>query len=144
MMKKINGLRKALIVFIVLVCIVPCSVFALDTSISDIIDSESPEITVTIDSIHSISEEEIEQIKQEVLEYHLNGESKGNISTYGITCTLLGHDKETNIVRLVEHKVAKTEPRCKEFVYKTITCSRCDYKDITLINDYYISCCPEN
>lgn len=146
MKERINGFRKLLIAGIVLICIVPISASALSTYMNNTSDNEnkSTEITVSIEDTTNLSEEKIEKIKNDVLEYHINGNNFENLSTHGITCTLFGHDKQTNRTRVVEHKVAKTEPRCKESIYNVTTCSRCDYEEISCIGYSYIYCCPED
>lgn len=62
-------------------------------------------------------------------------------STYGLTCTLLGHKIESTIVATVNHKVSATSPRCLKRTYEYEACTRCDYETSTLILSEYIVCC---
>lgn len=61
--------------------------------------------------------------------------------TYGLTCTLFGHDLGTSNVSTVTHKVRATDPRCLKEYFTFEACSRCDYSNSTLISSVYISCC---
>ena len=146
MTSKLNEFRKAMVVVLALICILPTSVSAISFHMNNTSDSSTNnmEITVDIDGAADFTDEKIEKIKNDVLAYHIYGNNLENVSTYGLKCTLFGHDKQTNRVRVVEHKVAKTEPRCKEVIYNVTTCSRCDYEEIERVGYSYIFCCPED
>lgn len=146
MTSKLNEFRKVLVVVLALICILPTSVSAISFHMNNTSDSSTNnmEITVDIDGAADFTDEKIEKIKNDVLAYHIYGNRLENVSTYGVKCALLGHDKQTNRVRVVEHKVAKTEPRCKEVIYNVITCSRCDYEEMERVGYRYICCCPED
>lgn len=62
-------------------------------------------------------------------------------STYGITCTILGHNLETSTVVSTHHKAYDTDPRCVRRLYEVSTCTRCDYSTQRLMSTQYISCC---
>ena len=64
-------------------------------------------------------------------------------TTYGLTCTLLGHTYEASLVTTITHCASDTNPRCLEETYKVQICSRCDHTTTRLINSHYITCCPE-
>ena len=68
-----------------------------------------------------------------------NGDEEA--STYGITCTLLGHDLETSSIISISHKARATDPRCIRRIYDVSTCTRCDYSTQKLLSTQYISCC---
>ena len=129
---------------IVVICMLPIGVAAIGVNANIVLNDSDYEITVDIEDVSSLSVDKIEKIKQDVLEYHLHGTSKGGIRVYGLTCTIFGHDKQISKAKVTEHKVAKTEPRCKEAIYTVTTCSRCEYEEMTFVNSYYIYCCPED
>ena len=62
-------------------------------------------------------------------------------TTYGLTCTLLGHKTETTRVYKITHKVRSTSPRCLKKTYTYEACTRCDYENSTLMASEYIACC---
>lgn len=83
-----------------------------------------------------------EETKQKAIAFYTNGgEETEGASTYGLTCTLLGHNLETSRVTKITHKARTTAPRCLEKTYNYSTCTRCDYETSTLISSRYISCC---
>lgn len=89
-----------------------------------------------------IHDEVSEETKAKIERYFATGEpSENNVSTYGLTCTLLGHKIECTAVSTIEHKVSATSPRCLEKTYGYEECTRCDYEKATLVNSMYIVCC---
>ncbi len=83
------------------------------------------------------------ETKTKIEHYFATGEPTidNNNSTYGLTCTLLGHKIESTIVATVNHKVSATSPRCLKKTYEYEACTRCDYETSTLIDKEYIVCC---
>lgn len=63
------------------------------------------------------------------------------VKPYGMTCFVLGHKYETEIITLVKHRVRATVPRCLEEIYEVRVCSRCSDTQQTLAGSHYISCC---
>lgn len=90
-----------------------------------------------------IYDEVSEETKEKIERYFANGEpaEDDGITTYGLTCTLLGHKIQSTIVGTVNHKVRSTSPRCLEKTYEYEACTRCDYETSTLIDSEYIICC---
>ncbi len=83
-----------------------------------------------------------EETKQKAIAFYTNGgEETDGASTYGVTCTLLGHNLETSRVTKITHKAKTTAPRCLKKIYNYSTCTRCDYETSTLVSSTYISCC---
>lgn len=90
-----------------------------------------------------IHDEVSEETKEKIERYFANGapaEDDGT-TTYGLTCTLLGHKIECTSISTIEHKVRATSPRCLEKTYDYEECTRCDYEKATLVNSMYIVCC---
>lgn len=89
-----------------------------------------------------IHDEVSEETKTKIERYFADGEpAEINNSTYGLTCTLLGHKIESTVVSTINHKVSATSPRCLEKTYNYKECTRCDYEEATLISSMYIVCC---
>lgn len=65
-------------------------------------------------------------------------------STYGLTCTLFGHDTESTVIYTITHRKKATSPRCLKEYFNCTTCSRCDYFVSELISSQYIVCCAED
>lgn len=90
-----------------------------------------------------IMDEVSEETKTKIERYFATGEpaSDDAVSTYGITCTLLGHKLENTAVTTITHKVRTTSPRCVKKTYAYSACTRCDYETSTLVGTEYIVCC---
>lgn len=90
-----------------------------------------------------IHDEVSEETREKIERYFANGEPVENdgATTYGLTCTLLGHKIECVAVSTINHKVRTTSPRCLKNTYDYEECTRCDYEKSTLINSIYIVCC---
>ena len=90
-----------------------------------------------------INDEVSEETKAKIERYFANGEpaEDDGATTYGLTCTLLGHKIECTAVSTIEHKVRTTSPRCLEKTYGYEECTRCDYEKATLVDREYIICC---
>ena len=67
--------------------------------------------------------------------------SDDGAQTYGLGCTLFGHDYLYKTVTVVEHKVSASAPRCKKYYYDVKYCEDCDYTEETLQKFAYIYCC---
>ena len=90
-----------------------------------------------------INDEVSEETKEKIEKYFASDEPvvDKDVSTYGITCTLLGHKLESSIVCTINHKVRSSAPRCLEKTYSYEACTRCDYENSTVIDSEYIYCC---
>ena len=66
------------------------------------------DIEVRVEDADGLSESEISRVKNGVIAVYLSGEvASDGISTYNLTCTLFGHDKQTRNASLIEHQVNK-------------------------------------
>lgn len=111
---------------------------------SMIIPASAEEETQTHEHIEIyIENKEIsEEIKEKINVFYLNGgEEQEGVATYGLTCTLFGHNLESTSVTKITHKVRTTSPRCLQKKYKYESCTRCDYEASTLTSQKYIVCC---
>lgn len=127
---KIKSLFAILLVLTILNCI--C---VLPTSAKETTNNNGVEII--------INDEVSEEMKSKIEKYFATGEpvTDDGATTYGLTCTLLGHKLESSAVATVTHKVNSTAPRCLERTYTYQACTRCDYEKSTLISTEYIFCC---
>lgn len=83
-----------------------------------------------------------EETKEKIITFYSNPESQDNTTTtYGLTCTLFGHNLESSSVSSITHKARTTAPRCLQKIYDYKACTRCDYETSTLTNSTYIYCC---
>lgn len=81
--------------------------------------------------------------KMQVIAETLVGLRDGSVQTYGLMCTLFGHDLVTKAVYVTEHKVRASIPRCLRHTYHVTYCEDCDYtKEQVLISSAYVDCCP--
>lgn len=115
--------------------------FALYTREASSENNIENSISVSIEDGTNLSDDQIEIITDAVISYHCNHVTVEGSTSYGLTCVLLGHDSQTNMVSVIEHKVRASNPRCLETKYKVTTCSRCDYENIEYVLEKYISCC---
>lgn len=83
-----------------------------------------------------------EETKAKIVAYYTNPEVEdNNISTYNLTCKLIGCKFEYSFVTTVTHKARSTAPRCLEQQYKHGVCIRCGDSVSTLASTSYINCC---
>ena len=118
-----------------------CMMLSMQVSAADRIQVAYEDLGITIyfsDNTHFSAEER---------QYIADGLVYGNIdsedsSTYSL-CWLTGHDYQYDYVASVHHRVLEKAPRCEQTNYEVETCSKCDHLEYTVINSYYITCCPE-
>lgn len=126
---KIKNLFAILLAMTLLTCMFVIPTSAKETTKNDV------EIII-IDEVSEATKEKIER-------YFVFGELETNVnaSTYGLTCTLLGHKIESATVETITHKVRTSSPRCVSKLYNYQACTRCDYETSTLMGTEYIVCC---
>ena len=110
------------------------SVFVIPASAKTDVDSD---IEIVIEN-QNISDETKAKIEKY---YSTENHSDNGATTYGLTCTLLGHKLESSTVGVITHKVRATSPRCLKKVYDYEACTRCDYETSDLMSKTYIVCC---
>lgn len=107
----------------------------IPTNATETVFDENTEIIIENENIS-------EETKAKIIAYYTSEEDhKNDSTTYGLTCTLLGHKLETSVVSKITHKVRTTSPRCLEKTYDYEACTRCDYEQSTLGSSVYIVCC---
>ena len=108
-----------------------------------VMPTNAAETAVDEDTVIIIENENIsEETKAKIIAYYTNeGEHDNDSTTYGLTCTLLGHKLETSAVYKISHKVRTTSPRCLKKTYDYGACTRCDYEESVLLSSVYIVCC---
>lgn len=89
-----------------------------------------------------VNENISEETREKAIAFYTNGgEETDSATTYGLTCTLLGHKTESSTVYKITHEARTTSPRCLKKTYNYISCTRCDYEESVLISSAYIVCC---
>lgn len=126
---------KRIFAVLLVLTLLTCT-FALPVSAKNTTKEESKIEIVINDEVSEETREKIERYFADGVPAEDNG-----ITTYGLTCTLLGHKIECTSVYTIEHKVRATSPRCLEKTYDYEECTRCDYEKATLVDREYIICC---
>lgn len=134
-MKKI----VSFVLFLVLI-----STFSVCAIASDDADYIYTYINDGIEYTVDFSGSSISQDKHELIARRLVGLDNDDVRTYGLMCTLFGHNYEESTISVVTHKVYKYAPRCEDKIYEVKICSRCDHQEQTLMMTNYIDCCPED
>ena len=125
---------KKLLSLILAIAVLSC-MFIMPANAAETETHEHFEIIIVNDNIS-------EETKEKAIAFYTNGgEEEDGASTYGLTCTLLGHKTESTYVYKITHKARTTSPRCLKKTYDYTTCTRCDYEESTLISSVYIICC---
>lgn len=125
---------KKTLSLILAISILAC-IFIMPANASEAENDEHIEIIIENENIS-------EETKEKAIAFYTNGgEETEGVSTYGLTCTLLGHKIETTRVAKITHKVRTTDPRCLKKTYSYDACTRCDYEESTLVSSAYIACC---
>lgn len=125
---------KKVLALILTVAMLICA-FIMPSSAAETVADENIEIIIENENIS-------EETKSKIIAYYTNEEeSTDNSTTYGLTCTLFGHNLETSAVYKISHKVRTTSPRCLKKTYDYGACTRCDYEESILLSSVYIICC---
>ena len=124
------------ILFAVVVAALSMSIFAADFVAGTTFAYPTENKTVEFAADTKFTESQQQQIA-DLLVY---GETESTASTQSL-CWLVGHDYVENYAAVTTHKVATSRPRCLKEYYCVTTCSKCDYKDTTLVSSEYVDCC---
>lgn len=128
---------KKIFALIIAIALVFC-VMSISASAEDVSENS---IVVTYGQTDFIFENGISsEMQSRFIADYYNLDDDG-AETYGLTCTLFGHDLESSTAVTITHKVSATAPRCLKEYFTVEACSRCDYSNSTLISSVYISCC---
>lgn len=119
---------------LILTLVLFAGIFAIPTSAGHV--HEAGEIEVIIEN-----DELSDEMKEKIIAYYTDDNHDDDVATYGLTCTLLGHNIETSKVHSITHKARATSPRCLKKTYDHDACTRCDYQKSTLRTTEYIVCC---
>ena len=125
---------KKILSFILAISMLAC-IFIMPANAAETETHEHIEIIIENENIS-------EKTREKIISFYTNGGSeKKGTTTYGLTCTILGHKLESSRVYSINHEVRATSPRCLKKTYDYATCTRCDYEDSTLVSSAYIACC---
>ena len=79
--------------------------------------------------------------EQKIIRAHFIG-NDDIAQSYGLKCTLFGHDYKTEIVTVITHKVRSSAPRCLKENFETKVCTVCSDTVSTPIGSKdFIYCC---
>lgn len=125
---------KRLLAIIMVIAILMC-LFAIPVSAEESTEETYIEIFFEDENVS-------EELKAKAIAFYTNPTPEDDNTTYGLTCTLLGHKIETTTTYSITHKARTTAPRCLKRLYEYEACTRCDdYEKSTLISSTYIYCC---
>lgn len=125
---------KKILALILAIAMIAC-IFIMPANAAETETHEHIEIIIENEDIS-------EETREKIMAHFTNGgEECDGTSTYGLTCTLLGHKIETSRVYKITHKVRSTSPRCLKKTYDYNTCTRCDFEESVLTSSTYIVCC---
>ncbi len=127
----------------VLVCLL--AVLAVSTVVVAATDAnkqytyQMDDVTYTVEFLDDVFTFEQQAVVADRLVYAEDSDAQ----TYGLWCTLFGHELKESTVGVITHKVDTYAPRCKREIYDVTICEKCDYQTQTLSSVSYINCCPE-
>jgi hypothetical protein len=130
-----------------IICALMCFVLLMATTSVASASNQSGVYEYEINNVEYTVEFEDKTIspeKMEMIAETLLGLRDNSTQTYGLGCTLFGHDWVTKGVFVTEHKKRTTAPRCLRHTYNVTYCEDCDEtKETVLISSGYVDCCPE-
>lgn len=109
-------------------------IFAIPTSASHVHETGDIEVIIENDELS-------DEMKEKIISYYTDDNHDDDTATYGLTCTLLGHNIEITRTATITHKISATAPRCLKKTYDHKACTRCDYQTSSLLSSVYIHCC---
>lgn len=101
-------------------------------------------IVEDIEYTFEFSNSDISKEKQEFIAQTLLGLDDNTAQTYGLGCTLFGHDLKYTAASYITHKAYPYAPRCLKKNYEVEYCEDCDYINETFLASSYIHCCAED
>ena len=133
-------MKKAIsiLICILVLMISLCTIASATTHNTYVYEVDGNEYTIEFHDNNLTAEEQI------IVSNKLLGIYDDTVQTYGLGCTLFGHDYKNTTTSVIHHKVYADAPRCKKEVYDVTYCADCDYTKQTLLNTTYIYCCPED
>lgn len=131
-------LTKILVLLILTVIV--ASVLPLLVNASDLQNQLEYEMGETHYTV--IFEDDLSNEQKGLIAKRILGIDEGFVHSYGLMCTLFGHNYEETTAEIITHKVRTSAPRCLRERYRVQVCSRCDDMVYTLQSKTYISCCP--
>ena len=127
---------SVLISLFILASFVCTAVSAVGDGNTYVFETEDTHYTVVFTGGDDLTEEQ-----ERIIAEKLALGSDDGAQTYGLGCTLFGHDYLYKTAKVITHKVRTTSPRCKQDTYEIKYCEDCDYTEETLMSSKYITCC---
>ena len=132
-MKKIISILISACIIMTFLCVVAS---AQDVNVKTYtFETENAHFTVEFNN-NNLTEEQERRIAQKLISSEEN-----TIQTFGLGCTLFGHDYKYTSANVITHKYRTSHPRCKKDMYNVKYCEDCDYTEETLTTTTYIVCC---
>ena len=109
-------------------------------------DSNNTYTYETEDAVYTVefNDNNLTAEEQKAVAAKLVGLDDDPAQTYGLGCTLFGHDYKYTTASVITHKARTYAPRCKQQTYDVTYCEDCDYNEQTLVSTRRIDCCPED
>ncbi len=133
-MKKVISLLICALILMTTICVVASA----ESGNTYTFETEDAHYTVEFNNNNLTEEQQIR-----VAEGLVFG-NDNSAQTYGLGCTLFGHDYVYDTAYVTYHKALPYEPRCKVLTYDVTYCDDCDYYEESLKGTSYIYCCPED
>ncbi|MBQ3080872.1 MAG: hypothetical protein IJC49_00285 [Clostridia bacterium] len=134
-------MKRIISAFLCLVLFVSAAITVTATGDNGVYCYEIDGVEYTVE----FADEDIAPETMEIIAETLVGLRDGSAQTYGLGCTLFGHDWVTKLVYVTQHKVRASVPRCKQDIYEVTYCEDCDKtKEQVLVDSVYINCCPRD
>ncbi len=132
-MKKIISVLTSLFILAMVLCM---SVSA-ESTVNNTYTFETVDAHYTVEFLdNNLTKEQQKAVAEKLVsdEYDLT-------QTYGLGCTLFGHDYKYTTVSVIRHKVRTSAPKCIKDMYDVTYCEDCDYTEQTLTGSINIYCC---
>lgn len=127
---------SVLISFLILAMVL-CGSVSAESTVNNTYTFETGDTHYTVEFFDNNLTKEQQKIVAEKLvmvEYDTN-------QTYGLGCTLFGHDYKYTTASVIRHKVRSSAPKCVKDMYDVTYCEDCDYTKQTLTGSINIYCC---
>ncbi|MBQ9112235.1 MAG: hypothetical protein IJY08_01490 [Clostridia bacterium] len=127
-------MKKTLTLIIsIIICISICFCISVSANSNPIIIENTE---VFFEETCNLSNDAKQQIAEEIVY------GSPSVSTYGLSCTIFGHDCTIELVTTITHYAQNTYPKCLQETWEVETCTKCGESITqTRVNYKYIDCC---
>ena len=132
-MKKVISILMSILVLMTTMCI--CATATSSSNSTYTYETEDAVYTIEFND-NNLTVEEQKTVVSKLVDLDENV-----VQTYGLGCTLFGHDYKYTSASVITHKYRASDPRCKKDLYNVKYCEDCDFTEETLTSSVYIVCC---